>query len=126
MNKILYIFLFVFSLSISSIAQDDSNGSKVKERMTEYIQKRLNLSKGEAERFTPVFTDYFNALRKTNQEFSGDRLILQQKIVELRLNYRNQFRDLLGEKRGNDVFNLERDFIDEVKRLRIERSSREK
>jgi hypothetical protein len=90
--------------------------------MTEYIQKRLDLSKNEAERFAPVFLNYFNELRQTNQEYRGDRLLLQQKVVDLRLRYRDQFKPIMGEKRSNEVFNYERDFIEEVKRLRQERS----
>ena len=90
--------------------------------MTEYIQKRLSLSKSEADKFGPVFLDYFNQLRKTNQEYKGDKLVLQQKIVEWKLNYRNQFKNIVGEKKSNDVFTYERDFINEIKTIRTERS----
>jgi hypothetical protein len=41
---------------------------------------------------------------KPSGENKGDKLILQQKIVDLRLRYRNQFRELLGERRGNPGF----------------------
>ena len=115
MKKIFYIFIFLFSFSSASIAQDDQDGGKVRERMVEYIQEKLGLSKTEAERFSPVFMDYFKELRKTNQEFKGDRLVLQQKIVELRLRYRDQFRPIIGEQRSNEVFIHERDFIQKVK-----------
>jgi hypothetical protein len=118
MKKILYILSFFMILGTNSFAQD---GAKVRERMQAYLQKRLNLSRAESERFTPVFLNYFNELRQTNQQFRGDRLILQQKIVDLRLRYREQFKPIMGEKRSNDVFIYEHDFIDEVKRLREER-----
>jgi len=122
MKQILYIFTFLL-LGASAFAQDDDGRSndKIRERMTEYIQKRLNLSKGEADRFTPVFLNYFNELRQTNQSFKGDKLVLQQKIVDLRIRYRNQFKPIMGEKRSNDVFKYEHDFVDEVKQLRQER-----
>jgi hypothetical protein len=123
MKRILYILGFLIFTTATSIAQDDEGqGSKIRERMTEYIQKRLSLSKAEAERFGPVFLDYFNELRKTNQEYKGDRLVLQQKIVELRLNYRNQFKTIVGERKSNDVFVYEREFINEIKAIRNERS----
>ena len=122
MEKILYILSFLIFTATSSIAQDDEGqGSKIRERMTEFIQKRLALSKPEAEKFGPVFLNYFNELRKTNQEYKGDRLVLQQKIVELRLNYRNQFRTIVGERKSNDVFVYEREFINELKEIRNER-----
>ena len=81
---------FVF-MGTASFAQDDEggNGEKIRQKMTEYIQKRLDLSKSEAERFEPVFMQYFNELRRTNQQYKSDRLILQQKIVDLRLRYRD-------------------------------------
>jgi len=122
MKRILYILTFMLLGVTATSAQDeDGQGSKVRERMTQYIQNRLNLSKPEAERFGPVFLNYFNDLRKTNQAYKGDRLVLQQKIAELRVNYRNQFKNIVGEKRSNEVFTYERDFIDEVKKVRQER-----
>ncbi len=121
MKRFLYILTFLV-LGFNSYAQDDEgHGGKIQERMTEYIQKRLGLSNSEAGRFSPIFLNYFNDLRKTNQENKGDRLVLQQKVVELRLNYRNQFKNVMGEKKSNDVFTYERDFIDEVKNIRRER-----
>jgi hypothetical protein len=120
MKKIFYILSFLSVISISSFAQD-SDGGKLRQKMTEYVQQKLGLSKTEAERFGPVFLDYFKELRKTNQDYKGDRLVLQQKIVELRLKYRDQFKPIVGEKRSNDVFTYEREFVKEVKELREDR-----
>jgi len=112
MKKIFYILFFVFSLTSVSFAQDDQQqGGRLREKMVEYIQDKLALTKTEAEKFTPVFIDYFKELRKTNQDFRGDRLVLQQKVAELRLRYREQFKPIVGEKRSNDVYTYEREFI---------------
>lgn len=123
MKRILYLFSFLMLLCSASFAQDDEgrNGEKIRERMREYIQKRLSLSGAEAEKFAPVFLSYFNELRQTNQAYKGDRLVLQQKIVDLRIRYRDQFKPIMGEKRSNDVFKYEHDFVNEVKRLREDR-----
>jgi hypothetical protein len=123
MKKILYILTFIFLVQFTASAQDDQgNGAaKVREKMVEYIQDRLGLSKSEAERFQPVFLDYFKDLKRTNQDFKGDRLVQQQKIIELRLHYRDQFKPIIGEKRSNDVFLYERDFVNKVKEIREER-----
>ena len=120
MKRILYILGFFMALSTATYAQDD-NGRKVQEQMNVYVQKRLGLSKAEAERFSPVFQSYFNELRQTNQQFKGDNLVLQKKIVDVRLKYRNQFKNIVGEKKSNEVFNYERDFVEEVKSLRNDR-----
>jgi hypothetical protein len=116
MKKILYIFIFLFTLSSTSSAQDDADdgAGKLKEKMTEYIQNKLNLSKSEAEKFQPVFLDYLKQLRTTKQEFKSDRILLQQKIAEVRLRYRDQFKPIVGDKRSNEVFTHERDFIQNV------------
>lgn len=123
MKKILYTLSCFLLLSTASFAQDGDrgNGDKIRERMTEYLQRRLNLSKPEAERFGPVFMQYFNDLRNTNQQYRGDRLVLQQKIVDLRLRYRDQFKNIMGEKRSNDVFTYEREFVNEVKEIQKQR-----
>jgi hypothetical protein len=122
MKRILYIVSF-FLLGITAVAQDDEgrNGERIRERMNEYLQKKLSLSSAEAERFTPVFVSYFNELKQTNQTYRGDRLVLQQKVVDLRIRYREQFKPIMGEKRSNDVFKYEHDFVSEVKQLRQER-----
>jgi uncharacterized protein YxeA len=118
MKKILYILSLVMLIGTAVHAQDME---KVRGRMQEYLQKRLSLSKSEADRFAPVFLEYFNELRKTNMQYRGDKLVLQQKIVDLRLRYREQFKPIMGEKRSNDVFVYERDFVNEVKHIREER-----
>lgn len=120
MKKILYILSFTCFFAFAACAQDE-DGGRVRERMTEYIEKRLGLSKSEAQQFSPVYLNYLSELRKTTQDNKGDRLVLQQKVAELRLNYRNQFKGIVGEKRSNEVFNYERDFVEEVKRIREER-----
>lgn len=120
MKKILYILSFFILLTSSSFAQDDGGG-KIRERMQEYLQNRLGLSKNEADKFGPVFLNYFNDLRRTNQDFRGDRLVLQQKVAELRLRYRDQFKNIMGDQKSNDVFKYERDFVEEVHKIRQER-----
>ncbi|RYZ22004.1 MAG: hypothetical protein EOO16_10805 [Chitinophagaceae bacterium] len=121
MKRFFYILIFSLSLATTAGAQQDGPGARVRERMREYLQNRLSLSRAESERFAPVFINYFNELRSINQQYRGDRLVLQQKIVDLRLRYRDQFRPIMGEKRSNDVFVYEHDFVDEVKRIREER-----
>jgi hypothetical protein len=122
MKKIFYIIIFVFSLSNISFAQDDDDaGGKLRDKMIEYIQDRLGLSKAEAEKFQPVFLGYLKDMRSTKQQFKGDRLILQQKIVDLRIRYRDQFKPIIGEARSNAVFQHEREFIEKAIQERNDR-----
>lgn len=123
MKKIFYILLFSFSLSSVSFAQDDDDdpGGKLRDKMIEFIQDRLGLSKAEAQKFQPVFLDYLKDMRNTKQQFKGDKLILQQKIVDLRIRYRDQFKPIIGEKRSNAVFQHERDFVEKAIQERNDR-----
>jgi hypothetical protein len=125
MKKLLFILSLFFVTSVRLFAQEEEEnegGEKIRDKMNEYVQKRLDLSKDEAEKFTPVFLKYFREWRQTLRENKGDKLILQQRIVELRLRYRTQFRDIIGEKRGNQVFNHQDAFVREVIRVNIERN----
>ena len=123
MKSLLYILVLMLSLQTAAFGQDHDrdDAGKVRKSMMEYMQKRLGLSRGEAERFEPVFLNYYNELRRTTRENRGDKLVLQQKIVDLKLRYREQFKNIMGEKRSNDLFVYERDFVEEVKELRNER-----
>ena len=119
MKKVLVILsLFLLSGLVSKSQDDNVNDNKIRDKMTEYIQKRLNLSKGEAEKFSPVFLRYFTEWRNTLREFrGGDKLILQQRIVDLRLRYRDEFKEIIGEKRSNQVYEKQQEFIDGVRKV---------
>jgi hypothetical protein len=100
------------ALSPASRAQeDDDPGGKIREKMVEYIQKKLGLSKNEAERFQPVFMDYLRQMRSTRQEFRSDQILLKKKIADLRVRTRDQLKPILGENRSNEVFTHEQEFI---------------
>jgi hypothetical protein len=112
MKKILYILCFVFAFSPVSFAQDQEDpGEKLREKMVEYIQKKLGLSKNEAERFQPVFFDYLKQMRSTRQEFRTDQILLKKKIADLRVRTRDQLKPIIGENRSNEVFRHEQEFI---------------
>ena len=124
MKQFLLILSLLFVTSSFLFAQeDDANdgNEKIRDKMSEYIQKRLSLSDAESKKFAPIFLQYFKEWRQTIKENKGDKLILQQKVVDLRLRYRTQFRDILGEKRGNNVFNHQENFIKELRDIRRER-----
>jgi hypothetical protein len=121
MKKILIILTLLIYSGVSIQAQDDGADDRIRDKMREYIQKRMSLTKNESEKFTPIFVRYFKEWRTTLRDNKGDRLILQQKIVELRLRYRTEFKEILGDKRGNEVYEHQEKFIQELKTIRQER-----
>ena len=122
MKKIVLIISLVFAFGIRSFAQNEENdgNEKIRDKMTEFIQKRLNLSKGEAERFTPVFLRYFREWRTTIRENRGDVIMMQKRVAEVRLQYRDQFKEIIGERRSNDVYVQQDLFIRELRRMQME------
>ncbi len=123
MKKFLLIStLFLLTGSLLQAQDDDQNNDKIRDKMTEFIQRRLNLSKNEAEKFSPVFLRYFKEWRSTLRDFRGvdDKLRLQQRIVEIRIRYRNEFKEIIGEKRSNEVYEEQQIFIDGVRKMREE------
>ena len=122
MKRLLIILSLVFfSVNFSFAQEDEQVNDKIREKMTEFIQRRMRLTRSEAERFQPVFMRYFNEWIRTLRENRKDRLILQQRIVELRLRYRDEFREIIGERRSIQVFDHQEVFLDEIRKLKEQR-----
>ena len=133
MKRLFYIlsFLFLTSISLPGFGQEDvddndeSGNEKIRDKMNEYIQKRLDLSKEETEKFAPVFIRYFQEWRQTLRDSKTlPALDRRQKIIDLRLRFRSQFKDIIGDKKSNRVFDLQDDFIREVIKFRNEQRRR--
>ena len=119
MKKFLLILTLVLLAGFSSKAQDGDN-DKIRDKMREFIQRRLNLSRNEAERFTPVFIRYFREWRQNLKE--PDILLREQKITEVKIRYRTEFREIVGEKRSNEIFRQQKIFIDNLQKIREEQT----
>ena len=100
---------------------DNQQGGRLLERMQLYIQKKLQLTASEAEKFRPIFFRYIAELRRTHRENVGDRPMLQLRVAELRVRFRNEFRQVLDEPRANKIFQHQRDFEEKVRQEIIER-----
>jgi hypothetical protein len=117
MKKFFIILTLALIAGFSSQAQNDE---KIRDKMREFIQRRMNLTRNEAERFTPVFVRYFSEWRQTLRENKDDVLFRQQKIAELRIRYRGEFKEIVGEKRSNEIYRQQEVFIDQLKKMREE------
>lgn len=132
MKKYLFILVLVFTGLIMKAQEGEGGGEKMRDRMKTYIQDKLGLTKDEAEKFTPVFIRYFREFRQIRQDNKGDILILKQKIIDLRIRYRTEFRTIMDEQKANKVYTMEDEFRQKViqmterQRERIENATQKK
>ena len=87
------------------------------EALLNYLGRMGYSMPNEAEKFTPIFVRYFREFAQTHRSYKGDRLVLQQKIIDLRIRYRTEFRQIMDEQRANRVFKHEDEFRQEVVRM---------
>ncbi len=120
MKKIIILLILGWFVALPSFAQNE-NAEKIRDRMKEFIQKRMRLSQNEAERFTPIFMRYYSDWRAMLKENREDPLFRQQKIIELRLRYRTDFKEIMGEARSNEVYRQQDLFIRELDNIRKDR-----
>lgn len=107
---LLILFLLSGFAAFSQNEEPAQDAGKIQERMREYVQNKLGLSKNEAQRFSPIFVRYFREFAQTHRSYKTDKLIFQQKIIELRLRYRGEFRQILDEQKANKVYHFEDEF----------------
>jgi len=82
-----------------------------------FITKELNLSPDEAQKFWPIFNQYRNDIKGiASNKVGTDRLDKQQKMLDLRKKYREDFTKVIAQDRANRVFGAEEDFKSLVRR----------
>ncbi|MFN5422548.1 MAG: hypothetical protein ACK5AO_04715 [bacterium] len=82
-----------------------------------FITKELNLTPDEAQKFWPVFNQYRNEMKvMAKDRISADQLEKQQKMLDLRKKYREDFTRVINQERANKVFGAEDEFRSLVRR----------
>lgn len=124
--KPLQLTLVLLIFSIAGFAQLQRPGNqearanelkKIQAMEMAFITKELNLSPDEAQKFWPVFNQYRNELRTVASENKQkDHLERQQKMLDLRKKYREDFSKVMNQDRANKVFGAEDEFKSLVRR----------
>ena len=110
-----------FGLQAQSIKPDrDTRAAEIKKIQAmemAFITKELNLSPDEAQKFWPVFNQYRNELKgMAGERKVGDHLEKQQKMLDIRKKYREDFTKVMSHERANKVFGAEEEFKSLVRR----------
>ncbi|MDQ2718978.1 MAG: hypothetical protein M3Z26_04350 [Bacteroidota bacterium] len=115
MKKYLFILIILFGSFGIAKAQNQANPNaqteKIQELKIAFITQKLQLSSGEAEKFWPVYNQYENEIKSARQENkNGDVLDNEEKLLNIRKKYKPEFEKILGPKKINQLFNVEREF----------------
>jgi hypothetical protein len=105
-----YLGLAFLLLSIcSSIQAQEDKSLKVDSIFLNYVSGKLNLTTIERAEISPLINNYLIRIRGISKH-TNDQLIRSKKIIDLKLRLRSGLIPLIGDKRANDFFNLERMF----------------
>ena len=111
--KILYLIMLFAGISGFANAQEDQPSEKKQQEIEAlkiaFISKELELTPEEAQKFWPMYNQYSKEL-KTTIKNDGDILVRDEKILNLRKRYRDQFSSVLGQERMNRIFSSEGKF----------------
>lgn len=82
-----------------------------------FITKELNLNPDEAQKFWPIFNQYRTEMKGMSvNKNSNDHLEKQQKQLDIRKKYRDDFTKVMTHERANKVFGAEDEFKSLVRR----------
>ena len=119
MKKIYIIISLLFLHSYICVAQTQSNdnSNKAEDVTKAYMTKELNLTPEEAEKFWPVYKDYFNELKQAKSVYGNDEVAFEEKVVEIRKKYKDNFKSILNsDGRVNKVYVSEKNLRDLLKK----------
>jgi hypothetical protein len=122
--KPVFILITICLFATGTIAQNKPAGEgrnmeakKLQAMEMAFITKELNLTPDEAQKFWPVFNQYRNELKSIAKNQSvNDQLERQQKVLDVRKRYREDFSKCVDQQRANKVFGVEAEFRNLVRR----------
>lgn len=120
MKQFLFLTIFVigsFKVSIAQPQQPFKGAERVKALKIAYITQALNLTSDEAQKFWPVYNVYDNEIKKARQTNLDDQLKIEEAVLNIRKKYKPEFKKILSDDaRVNQVFRVDADFINELKK----------
>jgi hypothetical protein len=109
MKRIL-LYGLTLLLVLQSSAQD---GSRLQALKIAYLTKKLDLSPEEAQRFWPIYNKYDEEIHQVRNDAiknRADELKTEEKILEIRKKYSDEFGKVLSPDKVNTFFRAEKEF----------------
>jgi hypothetical protein len=118
-NRIIGITALCLQLTLGSTAQQPQKVEMLESLRVAYITKQLQLSPEEAQKFWPVYNNYQQDQRKLMKEHkdkNGTELELEEKLLNLRKRYRNDFTRTISEEKFDRLMKAERNWGEMVRK----------
>jgi len=111
MKRLFLLISFVIVCGLAKAQNEQPSDLQQKEQNIEalkvaFISKELNLTPAEAEKFWPVYNQYSQELKLTMKD-NPDVLDRDEKVLNLRKRYQEQFIKIVGPERTNNLFGAE-------------------
>jgi hypothetical protein len=119
MKKIVFILSLLFLHNYFCVAQTqlDTGRNKIEGIKETYMNKELNLTPEEAQKFWPIYNNYFKEIRLARKSYPNDEVAFEEKVVEIRKKYKDNFKSLLNsDERANRVYVAEKNLRDLLKK----------
>lgn len=126
MQKIFTLLVFSFAVSMAALAQENpkNEAGRLEAFKIAYLTKKLNLSPEEAQRFWPVYNKYQQELRSArvdNRSQPADEIEREERILNIRKKYNDEFSRALNKEKVNTLYKSEREFGAMVQKELLER-----
>jgi len=116
MKKTFFIISLLFLQSYFCVAQTQS-ASRVEDIKIAYMNKELNLTPDEEQKFWPVYNNYFSEIKQARKDYANDEVGFEDKVVQIRKKYKDDFKKVLNsDARVNKVYVSEKNLRDLFKK----------
>jgi hypothetical protein len=120
MKRKLFILSTLLLFFTTGFAQDKNprDGGRLETYKIAYLTKKLNLSSEEAQKFWPIYYKYMGEIKGVKMEHRKlDEIAFEEKIVNIRKKYKNEFSQALPGDRVNQFFKADKEFTNSVRSL---------
>jgi Spy/CpxP family protein refolding chaperone len=112
MKKLVFTIAFASIITIAFAQESSPDLSEKKQQNIEalkvaFISKELDLTPEEAQKFWPVYNQYSKEMITTFKAGNEDVLDRDEKVLNIRKRYKEQFSKVLGGDRVNKMFSAE-------------------